>query len=813
MSGFSDEAMLQYPFACFEPPLNWSLVAIQDIAVDVSPGFASGKHNSNGTGVPHLRPMNVTRDGEIDLSVLKSVAESNGTELQQGDVLFNNTNSAELVGKTAVVSARESGYAFSNHMTRIRPEVGVNSIFMARQLHFLWLTGYMKYRCTHHVNQASVSSKTLAVGIPFLLPPAEEQTRIVEKLEELLSDLDAGVAELKAAQKKLAQYRQSLLKAAVEGALTKEWRATHAPLPPCGGGVGGEGAMHSAAAPRACASGNSEAMSGYAVSSTALTAPLPPCGGGVGGEGAMHPAAAPQAGASHDTTGVMSAYVASSTAQTTPLPPRGGGVGGEGAMHPAAAPQAGASGNSEAMSAYVASSTALTAPLPPCGGGVGGEGAPAKKLTTPLQQQHARTLRREQTPQERALWQQLRGKRFGGFKFRRQQPLGRYIADFVCFEKRLIVELDGGQHAQRQEYDAARDAWLREQGFRVLRFWNNQWQAEQGAVLDAIWRALHEDLPPLPNPSPARGEGLACETGAQLLERILEERRARWEAKQLAKFEAQGKTPPKDWQKKYPEPVAPDTTGLPELPEGWVWASVDMLGDIASGVAKGTKTNARTPTREVPYLRVDNVQRGYLDLSEVKMILATERDIEELALMDGDVLFNEGGDRDKLGRGWVWRSEVKECIHQNHVFRLRPYLPELIPELISHHGNTFGQRWFQSAGKQTTNLASINMTMLRAFPVPIAPAKEQLEILERIRAQLDVLHQQEQAVDLALKQSAAQRQNILRAAFAGQLVPQDPNDEPASVLLERIRAERTARKTPGKPRGHLSELQGVRHEN
>ena len=196
--------------------------------------------------------------------------------------------------------------------------------------------------------------------------------------------------------------------------------------------------------------------------------------------------------------------------------------------------------------------------------------------------------------------------------------------------------------------------------------------------------------------------------------------------------------------------------------------------------------------REVPYLRVANVQRGYLDLSEVKTILATERDIEELTLVDGDVLFNEGGDRDKLGRGWVWRDEVENCIHQNHVFRMRPYLPALQPELLSHHGNSFGKLWFQNAGKQTTNLASINMTMLRAFPVPVAPSEEQVEVLDQIRAQLDSLDRQEVATELAMKQSTAQRQNILRAAFAGQLVPQDPNDEPASVLLSRIRAERAA---------------------
>lgn len=292
----------------------------------------------------------------------------------------------------------------------------------------------------------------------------------------------------------------------------------------------------------------------------------------------------------------------------------------------------------------------------------------------------------------------------------------------------------------------------------------------------------------------------ATETGAQLLARILSERRKRWEAKQLARFSEQGKTPPKDWQSKYPEPVPPDTTNLPELPEEWVWASLDMLGEIASGVAKGTKRDADVQVREVPYLRVANVQRGYLDLSEVKTILATERDIAELTLQAGDVLFNEGGDRDKLGRGWVWRDEVKTCIHQNHVFRMRPFIAEVLPELVSHHGNTFGKTWFQNAGKQTTNLASINMTMLRMFPVPLAPVDEQKEILIQLELQLDALDRQEKSVELGLSQSTAQRKNILHAAFSGQLVPQDPADEPASALLTRIRAERLEREKQPKLR-------------
>lgn len=283
------------------------------------------------------------------------------------------------------------------------------------------------------------------------------------------------------------------------------------------------------------------------------------------------------------------------------------------------------------------------------------------------------------------------------------------------------------------------------------------------------------------------------ETGADLLARILVERRARWEAQQLAKFEAQGKKPPKGWQGSYPEPIQPELAGLPSLPATWSWASLDMLGDIASGVAKGTKRDETTPVREVPYLRVANVQRGFLDLSEVKTILATERDITALKLRDGDVLFNEGGDRDKLGRGWVWREEVPECIHQNHVFRMRPFAAEINSEFVSHHGNTFGKQWFQSAGKQTTNLASINMGMLRAFPVPVPPVEEQQVIVAQLVSQLERLTQQEASVEKAMQQSTAQRQNLLRAAFAGQLVPQDPADEPASELLARIRAGRAER--------------------
>jgi len=114
-------------------------------------------------------------------------------------------------------------------------------------------------------------------------------------------------------------------------------------------------------------------------------------------------------------------------------------------------------------------------------------------------------MRSQPTDAEHRLWGILRAHRFAGFKFRRQVPIDFYIADFVCLVARLIVELDGGQHAESMG-DERRDAYLRAQGFRVIRIWNNDLFTNEDGVAELILSALR--APPLPNPSPARGEGL-----------------------------------------------------------------------------------------------------------------------------------------------------------------------------------------------------------------------------------------------------------------------------------------------------------------
>jgi restriction endonuclease S subunit len=170
------------------------------------------------------------------------------------------------------------------------------------------------------------------------------------------------------------------------------------------------------------------------------------------------------------------------------------------------------------------------------------------------------------------------------------------------------------------------------------------------------------------------------------------------------------------------------------LPTGWEWSSLGEVAHVTGGLTKGKKRNPGDRLRAVPYLRVANVQRGFLDLDEVKEIEATDTEISQLRLRRGDILLNEGGDRDKLGRGWVWNGEIEECLHQNHVFRARPALPEVNPHFLSHYANTFGQQFFLDAGAQTTNLASVSLTKIRGLPVPVPPAAEQRRIVAKIES-------------------------------------------------------------------------------
>lgn len=160
----------------------------------------------------------------------------------------------------------------------------------------------------------------------------------------------------------------------------------------------------------------------------------------------------------------------------------------------------------------------------------------------------------------------------------------------------------------------------------------------------------------------------------------------------------------------------------------WTLKRLDEIAFIQTGIAKG-KHYGNEPTTSRPYLRVANVQDDYLDLSEIKEIVIATKDTERYSLRMGDVLLTEGGDADKLGRGTIWREEIEGCLHQNHIFCVRPDSHKLLSEFLSlQTGSEYGKGYFASCSKQTTNLASINVTQVKNFPLLLPSLERQKAI-------------------------------------------------------------------------------------
>lgn len=509
-----------YPLDVALPPHGWIVTSIRALCGEPQPGFASGQHNRDGRGVVHLRPMNVDSHGSIALHDVKYVAADAVLRVQHGDVLFNNTNSPAWVGKSAAI-LHPTAWAFSNHMTRLRPNTGVDARFLAAQLQYLQQSGYFRHLCVNHVNQASISSNVIGDAVPVLLAPEREQTRIADRIDELFSDLVAGVVALERVKRNLSRYRASLLYAAITGQVTKSWRKQH-------------------------------------------------------------------------------------------------------------------------------------------------------------------------------------------------------------------------------------------------------------------------DKPE--------------ETGTELLDRILLERRLMWEQRTLAKYTRADRSPPKNWRNRYPEPLPPGTlahgASLPELPRTWCWATHDQVGDVQLGRQRAPRHHNGSHMR--PYLRVANVYEDRIDTSDVLQMNFTPEEFETYALRHGDILLNEGQSMELVGRPAMYRDELPGGCFQNTLVRQRaidPLLPEfaLIVCLAQFRAGRF-----RKIASITTSIAHMGAQRFAALEFPLPPIAEQEVIIDTVKEKLSLIDALTIEVDRGLARAARLRQSILKAAFDGKLVPQDPNDEPASVLPERIRAETAA--TESKPK-------------
>lgn len=192
------------------------------------------------------------------------------------------------------------------------------------------------------------------------------------------------------------------------------------------------------------------------------------------------------------------------------------------------------------------------------------------------------------------------------------------------------------------------------------------------------------------------------------------------------------------------------------FPHDWKRVPLHEVAEVRTGIAKG-KTGLKNPV-ELPYLRVANVQDGHVNLIEVKRINVEREQVDRYSLRTGDILMTEGGDFDKLGRGDVWQGQIDPCLHQNHVFAVRPQADRIDPfYLAALAASGYGRTYFLGCAKRSTNLASINSSQLKTFPVLLPPLPEQ----RRIARVLSTWHQSIAATEHLLANSRKQKQALL----------------------------------------------------
>jgi type I restriction enzyme S subunit len=278
----------------------------------------------------------------------------------------------------------------------------------------------------------------------------------------------------------------------------------------------------------------------------------------------------------------------------------------------------------------------------------------------------------------------------------------------------------------------------------------------------------------------ARAEGRDYEPADVLLERILAERRAKWEAENPGK--------------KYKEPNPPDTSELPELPEGWTWIAWEQVIRLSQNGLSKRRSETGDPT--VVLRLADIVGGSSISLQDPRRIKLVASEIEKFELLGGDMLcIRVNGSPDLVGRMILFGAANEPIAFCDHFIRFRPVLPETAPLLALNFDTERVRRYVDINKVSSAGQNTVSQVTMKAISLPLPPLAEQHRIVAEVERRLSVVQELEKQVELALRRAERLRQAILKHAFEGKLVPQDPSDEPASVLLQRIRAERDPQPT------------------
>jgi len=272
----------------------------------------------------------------------------------------------------------------------------------------------------------------------------------------------------------------------------------------------------------------------------------------------------------------------------------------------------------------------------------------------------------------------------------------------------------------------------------------------------------------------ARREGRSYEPASVLLERILAERRSCWHG-----------TPTK-----YVSPNRPNSIAMSRLPEGWATVTVEQVSFL---VQYGSSAKTSDDPEGIPVLRMGNLNiDGRLELEQLKYLPEDHDEFPDLLLDDGDLLFNRTNSAELVGKSAVYRGNPTPCSLASYLIRVKTISGCDSRYLALCLNSSLGRAWIKSVVSQQVGQANVNGTKLQAFVFPLPPEAEQHRILAEVDRKLSVVEEQELVIGQNLLRAERLRQSILKLSFEGKLVPQNPQDEPARVLLERIRADRNA---------------------
>jgi len=287
----------------------------------------------------------------------------------------------------------------------------------------------------------------------------------------------------------------------------------------------------------------------------------------------------------------------------------------------------------------------------------------------------------------------------------------------------------------------------------------------------------------------ARAEGRDYEPADVLLARILKKRREKWNGKG-----------------KYKEPAAPDTTELPELPEGWRWTNMESTGVVSGGLTKNSKRNKLF--QQMPYIRVANVYADKLKLEDISNIGIKESEIERVLLEKGDLLVVEGnGSLDQIGRAALWDGSISPCVHQNHIIKVRFNPTKIGKYILLWLLSKKGRKEITNVASSTSGLYTLGISKVASLFVPLPPLAEQHRIITEVERRLSICDKMEETITESLQKAESLRQSILKKAFEGKLLNEKeleearnaPDWEPAEKLLERIRQEKQIKENSNKP--------------